>query len=111
MSRVIDIDEFLDSVERVASGSSVIGPALVYELLSASRKDDALGALSPRERDVLALMAEGLSNSGIGRRFWTTEGTVEEHVQSILTKFGLVDTANDHRRVRAVIMYLESTPG
>lgn len=107
-SRVTDVDEFLQTVERVAGGASVIDPALVYELLSTKRRGDPLGTLSAREREVLVLMAEGLSNAGIGRRLWITEGTVEKHVRSILTKLDLTDAPDDHRRVRAVIMYLDS---
>ncbi|CAM3245126.1 LuxR family two component transcriptional regulator [Williamsia muralis] len=107
-SRVTDVTDFVDTVGRVANGASVIDPALVHELVAARRRDDPLGALSARERDVLTLMAEGLSNAGIGRRLWITEGTVEKHVRSILTKLDLADTADDHRRVRAVIMYLDA---
>ncbi|OZF55741.1 DNA-binding response regulator [Rhodococcus sp. 14-2470-1b] len=107
-SRVTDVDDFVGVVERVAAGSSVIDPALVYELVAAKRRDDPLGALTTRERDVLTHMAEGLSNAGIGRRLWITEGTVEKHVRSILTKLDLAETADDHRRVRAVIMYLDT---
>jgi len=73
-------------VGRIANGASVVDPALVAELVSARRRDDPLAALSAREREVLTLMAEGLSNAGIGRRIWVTEGTVEKHVRSILTK-------------------------
>ncbi|WP_445167485.1 response regulator transcription factor [Mycolicibacterium sp. Dal123E01] len=107
-SRVTDVNDFLDTLGRIANGASVIDPALVTELVSASRRNDPLGALSTREREVLALMAEGLSNSGIGRRIFVTEGTVEKHVRSILTKLDLSETTDDHRRVRAVIVYLES---
>lgn len=107
-SRVTDVTDFVDTVGRIANGASVIDPALVHELVAARRRDDPLGALSARERDVLTLMAEGLSNAGIGRRLWITEGTVEKHVRSILTKLDLADTADDHRRVRAVIMYLDA---
>ncbi|PZT94297.1 MAG: DNA-binding response regulator [Gordonia sp. (in: high G+C Gram-positive bacteria)] len=107
-SRVTDVTDFVDTVSRIANGASVIDPALVHELVAARRRDDPLGALSARERDVLTLMAEGLSNAGIGRRLWITEGTVEKHVRSILTKLDLADTADDHRRVRAVIMYLDA---
>ncbi|WP_037144936.1 response regulator [Rhodococcoides fascians] len=107
-SRVTDVDDFVGVVERVAAGSSVIDPALVYELVASKRRDDPLGALTARERDVLTHMAEGLSNAGIGRRLWITEGTVEKHVRSILTKLDLAETADDHRRVRAVIMYLDT---
>lgn len=107
-SRVTDVDDFVDTLQRVANGASVVDPALVAELVDARRRDDPLAALSAREREVLTLMAEGLSNAGIGRRLWVTEGTVEKHVRSILTKLNLPETGDDHRRVRAVIMYLES---
>ncbi len=107
-SRVVDVNDFVDTLRRVSNGASVIDPALVAELVSARRRDDPLAALSAREREVLTLMAEGLSNGGIGRRLWVTEGTVEKHVRSILTKLNLPETGDDHRRVRAVIMYLES---
>jgi serine/threonine-protein kinase PknK len=106
--RVTDVADFVDTVHRIANGASVIDPALVHELVAARRRDDPLEALSSREREVLALMAEGLSNAGIGRRLWITEGTVEKHVRSILTKLDLADTADDHRRVRAVIMFLDA---
>lgn len=107
-SRVTDVTDFVDTLRRIANGASVVDPALVAELVSARRRDDPLAALSTREREVLTLMAEGLSNAGIGRRLWVTEGTVEKHVRSILTKLDLPETGDDHRRVRAVIMYLES---
>lgn len=107
-SRVTDVDDFIDTVQRIANGASVVDPALVQELISAQRRNDPLAALSAREREVLGLMAEGLSNSGIGRRLWVTEGTVEKHVRSILTKLNLPETGDDHRRVRAVITYLEA---
>ncbi len=107
-SRVTDVNEFLDTTSRIVNGASVIDPALVTELVSARRRNDPLEALSSREREVLALMAEGLSNSGIARRIFVTEGTVEKHVRSILTKLDLPETTDDHRRVRAVIVYLES---
>ena len=107
-SRVTDVADFVDTVGRIANGASVVDPALVAELVSARRRDDPLAVLSAREREVLTLMAEGLSNAGIGRRIWVTEGTVEKHVRSILTKLNLPETGDDHRRVRAVIMYLDS---
>ena len=107
-SRVTDVNEFLDTTSRIVNGASVIDPALVTELVSARRRNDPLEALSSREREVLALMAEGLSNSGIARRIFVTEGTVEKHVRSILTKLDLPETTDDHRRVRAVIVYLGS---
>ena len=106
-SRVTDVEEFIDTLQRIAKGGSVVDPGLVAELVAARRRDDPLAALSPREREVLALMAEGRSNAGIARRLWVTEGTVEKHVRSILTKLGLPDTDDDHRRVLAVLTFLE----
>jgi DNA-binding NarL/FixJ family response regulator len=107
-SRVADVHEFLETLERVAKGGSVVDPALVQELVSANRRDDPLGVLSAREREVLELMAEGRSNAGIARRLWITEGTVEKHVRSVLAKLSLPDTDEDHRRVLAVVTYLEA---
>jgi DNA-binding NarL/FixJ family response regulator len=100
-SRVTDIDEFVGSLQRVAKGGSVVDPALVAELVAARHRDDPLEALSMREQEVLRLMAEGRSNAGIARRLWVTEGTVEKHVRSILTKLSLAETDDDHRRVVA----------
>ena len=105
-SRVTDIDEFLETLERVCRGGSVVDPSLVQELVAARRADDPLDALTPREREVLALMAEGRSNAGIGRRLWVTEGTVENHVHNIMAKLRLPETDDDHRRVLAVITFL-----
>jgi len=107
-SRVTDVDEFIDTLERVGRGGSVVDPALVQELVSARRRDDPLAVLSVREREVLGLMAEGRSNAGIARRLWVTEGTVEKHVRSILTKLNLQETDDDHRRVLAVVTFLEA---
>jgi DNA-binding NarL/FixJ family response regulator len=107
-SRVTDVDEFLGTLQRVARGGSVVDPALVKELVDARRRDDPLAELTPREREVLGLMAEGRSNAGIGRQLWVTEGTVEKHVRSILAKLPLPGTEDDHRRVLAVITFLES---
>ncbi|AQZ62032.1 DNA-binding response regulator [[Actinomadura] parvosata subsp. kistnae] len=107
-SRVTDVADFVDTARRIARGGSVVDPALVQELVSARRRDDPLDALSAREREVLALMAEGRSNAGIARRLWVTEGTVEKHVRSILTKLGLSETDDDHRRVLAVLTFLDS---
>jgi DNA-binding NarL/FixJ family response regulator len=107
-NRVTDVDQFIDVVERIARGGSVIDPRLVQELVAARRRDDPLDRLTDRERQVLSLMAEGLTNSGIGRRLWVTEGTVEKHVHSILAKLHLPETSDDHRRVQAVVTYLES---
>jgi DNA-binding NarL/FixJ family response regulator len=107
-SRVTDVAEFIDSLQRIANGASVIDPALIQELVSAGRRKDPLAVLSPREHEVLALMAEGRSNAGVARQLWLTEGTVEKHVRSILSKLDLPEAADDHRRVRAVITFLES---
>ncbi len=107
-SRVTDVDEFLESVARVSRGGSVVDPALVQELLAARDVEDPLEELTRRERDVLALMAEGRSNAGIGRRLWITEGTVEKHVHSILSKLRLPETDDDHRRVLAVVRFLDA---
>ena len=107
-SRVTDLEEFLDTLGRIARGGSVVDPGLVAELVSARHRDDPLAVLSAREREVLALMAEGRSNAGIARRLWVTEGTVEKHVRSILTKLGLAEADDDHRRVLAVLTFLEA---
>jgi DNA-binding NarL/FixJ family response regulator len=107
-SRVTDVAEFIETLERIARGASVVDPALVAELVSARRRNDPLAVLSVREREVLALMAEGRSNAGIGRRLWVTEGTVEKHVRSILAKLRLPETDDDHRRVLAVVTFLEA---
>ena len=106
-SRVMDVEEFIYALDRVAKGGSVVDPALVQELIQAQRRNDPLAGLSPREREVLALMAEGRSNAGIGRRLWVSEGTVEKHVRSILAKLNLPEAEDDHRRVLAVVTYLE----
>jgi DNA-binding NarL/FixJ family response regulator len=107
-SRVTDVDEFLETIDRIAAGGSVVDPALVQELVAAQRAEDPLDVLTPREREVLALMAEGRSNAGIAKRLWVTEGTVEKHVHSILTKLRLPETGDDHRRVLAAITFLDS---
>ncbi len=107
-SRVTDVTEFVDTLERIAKGGSVVDPALVQELVSIRRRTDPLAALSERERDVLALMAEGRSNAGIARRLWVTEGTVEKHVRSILAKLNLPEAEEDHRRVLAVVTFLQA---
>ena len=108
-SRVTDVEEFLETIDRIAAGGSVVDPALVQELVTARRAEDPLDVLTPREREVLALMAEGRSNAGIAKRLWVTEGTVEKHVHSILTKLRLPETGDDHRRVLAAITFLDSS--
>jgi DNA-binding NarL/FixJ family response regulator len=107
-SRVTDVAQFVESLERIAHGGSVVDPTLVQELVGARRRNDPLEGLTQREREVLALMAEGVSNAGIARRLFITEGTVEKHVNSILGKLQLPNTADDHRRVLAVITFLEA---
>ena len=107
-SRITVVDEFIETLDRIRRGGSVVDPSLVAELVSAQHRDDPLAFLSSRERQVLALMAEGRSNAGIGRRLWVTEGTVEKHVRSILGKLHLQEEPDDHRRVRAVLRFLES---
>jgi serine/threonine-protein kinase PknK len=107
-SRVMKASELLDAIERVQEGGSVIGPALVQELFAARRRKDPLAELTPREREVLSLMAEGRSNAGIAHTLWVTESAVEKHVSSILMKLKLPATEDDHRRVLAVVTYLES---
>jgi len=107
-SRVTDVGDFIETLERIVRGGSVMDPALVQELVSARRHNDPLAELSPREHEVLALMAEGRSNAGIARRLWVTEATVEKHVRHILAKLGLSEAGDDHRRVLAVITYLET---
>jgi serine/threonine-protein kinase PknK len=107
-SRVTDVEEFIDTLERLCRGGSVVDPSLVRELVASRRLNDPLEGLTAREREVLALMAEGRSNAGIGRRLWVTEGTVEKHVRSILAKLRLPGTTDDHRRVLAVVTYLET---
>ena len=105
-SRVTDVDDFLETLERIVRGGSIVDPALVQQLVSARRVDDPLDELTPREREVLALMAEGRSNAGIARRLWVTEGTVAKHVHSILAKLHLPEADDDHRRVLAVVTFL-----
>jgi DNA-binding NarL/FixJ family response regulator len=107
-SRVMKAADFLDAVKRIVSGGSVVDPSLVKALVSAGRRDDPLAELTAREREVLALMAEGRSNNGIAHRLYITEGAVEKHVRSILMKLHLPTTEDDHRRVLAVVTYLEA---
>ncbi|MEU4428339.1 response regulator transcription factor [Actinoplanes sp. NPDC024001] len=107
-SRITEVAEFLAAIDRIAGGGSVIDPGLVEELVTAQRRDDPLAVLSAREREVLAQMAQGQSNSGIARRLFITEGTVEKHVRSVLSKLNLPETDDHHRRVLAVLAFLEA---
>ena len=104
--RILDVDDFLDSLSRVARGGSALDPEVVSRLIQGQRRAGPLNSLTNRERDVLALMAEGRNNLGIARRLWITDRTVETHVGSILAKLDLTGTDEDHRRVLAVLTYL-----
>jgi DNA-binding NarL/FixJ family response regulator len=109
--RVLDVDDFLDAARRVADGGSALDPQVVATLIGAPRQVAALSELSPRETEVLGLMAEGRTNGGIAKRLWLTEKTVEAHVRSILMKLGLPVNEDDHRRVLAVLAYLRVLKG
>ena len=104
--RVADVDEFVGAVRRVAEGGSALDPTVVSQLVGRRRADDPLGGLTPREQEVLALMAEGRSNQAIAERLFVTERAVEKHVTSILGKLRLPTSPDDHRRVLAVLAYL-----
>jgi DNA-binding NarL/FixJ family response regulator len=106
--RVLDVDDFLDAARRVADGGSALDPQVVATLINAPGPVRALDELSPREHEVLSLMAEGRTNAGIARRLWLTEKTVETHVRTILMKLGLQVSDDDHRRVLAVLAYLRA---
>ncbi|MFD8556112.1 response regulator [Streptosporangium canum] len=104
--RIADVSEFLDAVRRVASGGTVIDPEVIAQLLSRHRRDDPLESLTVREREVLALMAEGRSNAAVAARLAVTDGAVEKHISGIFGKLGLEPASDDHRRVLAVLAYL-----
>ncbi|MGH3034953.1 MAG: response regulator [Gaiellaceae bacterium] len=106
--RVADVEEFAEAVLRVGHGGSVIDPTIVSQLLGRRRDDDPLESITPRERDVLELMAEGRSNQGIAERLVVTERAVQKHITSIFQKLGLPADADDHRRVLAVLAFLRS---
>jgi DNA-binding NarL/FixJ family response regulator len=106
--RVLEIDDFLDAVRRVARGGSAIDPEIVAHLVGTTTLRDPLDALSPREHAVLTLMAEGLSNIAISTRLFLGVRTIESHVNTVFTKLGLLATPDDHRRVRAVLAYLQA---
>jgi DNA-binding NarL/FixJ family response regulator len=106
--RVTDVSQFLETVERVAAGGTVLDPEVVSQLLARSRRQDTLGDLSPREREVLGLMAEGRTNAAIGERLVITPRAVEKHVKNIFQKLLLPQAENDHRRVLAVLRYLDA---
>ncbi|MGW4640263.1 response regulator [Sphaerisporangium sp. NPDC004334] len=107
--RVADVEEFMDGLRRVAAGGTVFDPQVVAQLMVRRRRDDPLASLTPREREVLGLMAEGRSNPAIGRLMVITDGAVEKHVRSIFNKLGLLaDDGDQHRRVLAVLAFLRS---
>ncbi|WFB09709.1 response regulator transcription factor [Streptomyces sp. LX-29] len=106
--RVVDIGEFTEALRRVAAGGTALDPEVVSQLFSASRRRSALDALTPREREVLALMAEGRTNQAIAAAFTVSERAVEKHIANIFTKFDLPPSETGHRRVLAVLRYLES---
>ena len=104
--RVGDVEEFVEALSRVAAGGTALDPEVVTQLLRASRRDIGIGSLTPRERDVLALMAEGRSNGAIAAALVISERAVEKYIASIFSKFGLAPSDSDHRRVLAVLRYL-----
>jgi DNA-binding NarL/FixJ family response regulator len=104
--RVLDVAEFLDAAERVSTGGSALDPEVVKQLLTQPQVDDPLAQLTPREHEVLALVAEGRTNASIAKELWLTEKTVETHVRSILGKLDLPQDGDTHRRVLAVVTYL-----
>jgi DNA-binding NarL/FixJ family response regulator len=106
--RVADVSDFVDAISRVARGGTVLDPEVVGHLLAAARRTDSLATLTPREREVLALIAEGRSNTAIAERLFISPGVVEKHVASIFAKLGLTPSDSDNRRVIAAIKYLES---
>jgi len=107
--RVLDVGEFLEAAERVAGGGSALDPVVVKELLVQPHDNDPLAELTPREREVLGLVAEGRTNAGIAKQLWLTEKTVETHVRSILGKLALPHDGETHRRVLAVVTYLRAS--
>ncbi|MEV7968045.1 response regulator transcription factor [Sphaerisporangium sp. NPDC088356] len=107
-SRVLAVTDFIETVRRISQGGSVIDPSLVQELVTARHKGEPLALLTQREREVLSLMAEGRSNAGIAHQLWITEGTVEKHVRSIMLRMQLPEAEDDHRRVLAVLTFLQA---
>jgi DNA-binding NarL/FixJ family response regulator len=107
-SRITDVDEFIATLRRIVDGAAVVDPFLIQQLVAARRAEDPLEDLSAREREVLALMAEGRSNAGIAKQLWVTDSTVEKHVHSIFMKLRIPETGDDHRRVLAAVRFLQT---
>ncbi|EST33101.1 hypothetical protein N566_19650 [Streptomycetaceae bacterium MP113-05] len=107
--RVADVDDFVATLHRVSAGGTALDPDVISQIFAGSRKPDSLGSLTARETEVLGLMAEGLSNNGLAKRLFITERAVEKHIRSIFTKLDLLPGEEEHRRVRAVLQYLDST--
>jgi DNA-binding NarL/FixJ family response regulator len=105
---VSDLDELTGALTRISQGGTVLDPKLVVELLGRARRADPLDVLTPREREVVGLMAEGQSNAGIAKALWITHGAVEKHIKHIFSKLGIPATLDTHRRVLAVITFLEA---
>jgi len=108
---VLDVDDFLDAARRVSEGGSALDPKVVSTLVGAPARSSELSELTPREREGLGLMAEGRTNAGVAKRLRLTEKTVETHIRTILMKLGLQTSADDHRRVLAVLAYLRDSQG
>ena len=106
--RVADVEEFMDALHRVAAGGTALDPEVVAQLMVTRRRDDRLSALTPREREVLGCMAEGQTNIGIAKALGITEGATEKHISNIFAKLELPDSDTAHRRVLAVLAYLDS---
>lgn len=106
--RVADVSDFVDAIRRIAAGGTVLDPEVVTQLMGASRRSDTVATLTPREKDVLALMAEGRANAGIAAQLHLSAGAIEKHVTSIFMKLDLAPSADDHRRVLAVLRWLDS---
>jgi DNA-binding NarL/FixJ family response regulator len=109
--RIMDVEDFLDAVRRVAEGGTALDPEVVAALLGGRKPDDPLGRLTPREREVLGLMAEGRSNAAIAKELVLTVGAIEKHIANIFMKLRLAPSQTDHRRVLAVLAYMQQKPG
>jgi DNA-binding NarL/FixJ family response regulator len=109
--RVLDVEDFLDALTRVAAGGSALDPEVVASLVAPTRATDPLASLTERELEVLSLLAQGRSNAAIARQLWTTRRTIETHVRHVFAKLGLLDSDSDSRRVAAVLVYLRNRGG